>query len=236
MSSQDPGAVDTGNILPEGVVRTTRTSGNQPQSSTILTGHTSRARMSQHWEQVSPVRYQALSPPALPAQPTATSLAGRENGNDQGDDNVAALSDLSDNEEARLIAELGQIRISIDNQTENIDQCSNWRATIKEVAQDFAHRLNQIEIRFVKACAPAKLRAVLAGVKSHLRTAQTEWKRRAEQVPEEGDQADQEQQEREQPPAVDGITPIQEGTTQDNDGEALPLNEGGPELSLVTFK
>ena len=133
MSSPDPGAVDAGNILPEGAVRTTRTSGSQPQSSTILTGHTSRARMSQHWEQVSPVRYQALSPPELPPQPTATSLAGRENGNENGsdhdEDDVATVLDLFDNEEARLIAELGQIRISIDNQTENIDQCSNWRAS-----------------------------------------------------------------------------------------------------------
>ena len=157
MSSQDPGAVDAGNILPEGVVRTTRTSGNQPQSSTILTGHTSRARMSQHWEQVSPVRYQGLSPPALPAQPTATSLAGRENGNendnDHDEDDVDMVSDLSDDEEARLIAELHQIRVSIDNQTENIDQCSNWRATIGEVAQGFALRLDQIENRFFEAGA-----------------------------------------------------------------------------------
>ena len=181
MSSQDPGAVDAGNILPEGAVRTTRTSGSQPQSSTILTGHTSRARMSQHWEQVSPVRRQSLLPPALPPQSTATSLAGRENGNendnDHDEDDVDMVSDLSDDEEACLIAELHQIRVSIDNQTENIDQCSNWRATYQDVAQGFAHRLNQIGNRFSVGCATASSKAVLRSLQAHLRTAQAEWKR-----------------------------------------------------------
>ena len=69
-------------------------------------------------------------------------------------------------------------------------------------------------------------RSVVRAVKEHLDTARAAWKRRAEQVPEEGAQDDQEQQERDQPPAVDGITPIQEGINQGNDGEALPLNEG----------
>ena len=168
MSSRDALALDAGNILPEGAVRTTRTLANQPQSSTILTGNTSRARMSQNWGHISPVRNQGLLPPALPAQPAATSLAGRENGNDQGVDNVAALSILSADDEARLIAELGQIRVSIDNQTENINQCSNWRATIEEVAQGFALRIDQIRTRFEEAVAPPKVMAVCLGASTHL--------------------------------------------------------------------
>ena len=183
--------------------------------------------MSQNWGHISPVRNQGLLPPALPAQPTATSLAGRESGNDQGVDNVAALSILSADDEARLLAELGQIRVSIDNQTENIDQCSNWRATIEEVAQGFALRIDQIRTRFEEAAAPPKSMAVCLSARAHLDTARTAWERRAEQVLEDGAQDVQEQQERGQPPAVDGITPIQEGIAQGIDGEALPLHEGG---------
>ena len=114
--------------------------------------------MSQHWEQVSPVRRQSLLPPALPPQSTATSLAGRENGNennnDHDEDDVDTVSNLSDDEEARLIAELHQIRISIDDQTKNIDQCSNWRATIEEVAQELSLQLNQVYKRAEDAAEP----------------------------------------------------------------------------------
>ena len=67
MSSRDALALDAGNILPEGAVRTTRTSVNQPQSSTILTGNASRARMSRNWGQLSPVRNQG----SLQHQPQA---------------------------------------------------------------------------------------------------------------------------------------------------------------------
>ena len=126
MSNRKALAMDASNILPEGAVRTTRTSVNQPQSSTILTGNASRARMSHNWGQLSPVRNQGSLPPALPAQTAATSIKGRENGNEQGVNEIGRLSVLSDEDEARLIAELGQIRVSIDNHSENIDQCSNW--------------------------------------------------------------------------------------------------------------
>ena len=123
MSSRDALALDAGNILPEGAVRTTRTSVNQPQSSTILTGNASRARMPDNWGQLSPVRNQGLIPSAVPAHSAATSTANTRQGiNDIGtNDHGVSMSVISDEDLAKLLDELGQIWVSIDNYSNNID-------------------------------------------------------------------------------------------------------------------
>ena len=121
MSNRDALALDAGNILSEGAVRSTRTSVNQPQSSTILTANGSRGRMSHNWGQLSPVRNGAPPPPAPPAQ-EASAAATTGVTNQKWVNYGPGMLILSEDDKAQMETELSQIRVPIDKYFDSHNQ------------------------------------------------------------------------------------------------------------------
>ena len=188
--------------------------------------------MPDNFGQLSPVRNQGLVPSAVPTHPAATSTASTRQGiNDIGtNDYGESMSVISEEDLAKLLDELGQIRVSIDDYFNDIDQRGNSRATIEEAVQQWNSRIGQINLVAINA-ARQRLICGCSLLKEHLETVRAAWSDRAEQASRDHDQPGQAQQEGEEPPAVDGALPTEEDGAQGNDDGAVPLHEGEAESS-----
>ena len=223
MSNRDALALDAGNILPEGAVRSTRTSVNQPQSSTILTANGSRGRISHNWGQLSPVRNGAPPPPAPPAQ-EASAAATTGGTNQEWESNPGpGLLILSENDKAQIEVELGQIRVSINRYSESHDQRPDWRATVEETACEIQARLTQLKDRMVSALEQPTVVRIIT-MMTDVATARDRWTERAEQDTGDDAQPEQGQEETERHQGPDDAPPVEEDVAQGDNGEAAPLS------------
>ena len=220
MSNRDALALDADNILPEGAVRSTRASVNQPQSSTILTANGSRARMSHNWGQLSPVRNGAPPPPAPPTQEATAAAATGANRRGWTRYGPGMLI-LSEDDKAQIEVELSQIRISIDKYSDGHDQSPDWRNTVDEAVRELQVRLNQLKDRMASALEKPTVVRIITML-TDLETARNRWTERANQDTRDDAQPDQAQDnaERHQDPNVPPST--EENVAQGENGETVP--------------
>ena len=118
MSHREVQAMDPENILPEGSVRTARSSMNQQQSSTMLTGHTSRARVGVGCPSLSPINEGSLHR----QQPVGLGPGASANTITQGDQSVFNWNDELEDDPTHLRTEWDQIRVSAENYIGRFDQ------------------------------------------------------------------------------------------------------------------
>ena len=178
MSNRDALALDAGNILPEGAVRSTRTSVNQPQSSTILTANGSRGRISHNWGQLSPVRNGAPPPPAPSAQEaSAAAITGIIN---QKSNHGPVLLILSEDDKAQMETELSQIRVSIDKYSDSHNQFFDLSTTVELVVAHLNLQLARLKDKALRALEQ-QMFVQMIRMTSELAAARDKWLERADQ-------------------------------------------------------
>ena len=164
MSHREVQAMDPENILPEGSVRTVRSSMNQQQSSTMLTGHTSRARVGVGCPSLSPINEGSLHR----QHPVGFGPGASANITTQG--GQSAL--VSNNElEDDLAREWVQLQISAENYIARFDQEQGWKTRVAERADELAASVTDIMNR-AKAGVRyeiVRLAAVVLGDVEHAR-------------------------------------------------------------------
>ena len=134
MSHREVQAMDPDNILPEGSVRTVRSSMNQQQSSTMLTGHTSRARVGVGCPSLSPINEGSLHR----QQPIGRGSGASANITTQGGQSALVSNIELEDDPARLDREWGQLQVLAENYIVRFDQEQGWKVRAMERGNELA--------------------------------------------------------------------------------------------------
>ena len=164
MSHREVQAMDPENILPEGSVRTVRSSMNQQQSSTMLTGHTSRARVGVGCPSLSPINEGSLHR----QHPVGFGPGASANITTQGGQSALGSNNELEDDLAR---EWVQLQISAENYIARFDQEQGWKTRVAERADELAASVTDIITR-AKAGVRyeiVRLAAVVLGDVEHAR-------------------------------------------------------------------